>query len=53
MPSIWGHTGSFGSFLYYSPDLDLYMAGTIDQENDKITPIMIMIKVMKAFQQQK
>jgi CubicO group peptidase (beta-lactamase class C family) len=31
MPPVWGHTGSDGSFLYYSEDLDLYMAGTIDQ----------------------
>jgi D-alanyl-D-alanine carboxypeptidase len=53
VPVIWGHTGSIGSFLYYAPDLDLYMAGTIDQESDKITPIVLMIKVMKAIQQQK
>ena len=50
VPSVWGHTGSVGSFLYYSPNLDLYMAGTIDQTADRITPIMLMIKVMKAFQ---
>ena len=29
--SFWGHSGSTGSFLYYASDLDLYMAGTIDQ----------------------
>ncbi len=40
--------GSIGSFLYYAPDLDLYMAGTIDQESDKITPIVLMIKVMRV-----
>ena len=53
VPVIWGHTGSIGSFLYYAPDLDLYMAGTINQESDKVTPIVLMIKVMKTFQQQK
>jgi D-alanyl-D-alanine carboxypeptidase len=53
VPPIWGHTGSIGSFLYYAPDLDLYMAGTIDQENDKTAPIMLMIKIMKAAQPQK
>ena len=42
VPHIWGHTGSVGSFLYYAPDLDLYMAGTIDQENNKVTPIVLM-----------
>jgi D-alanyl-D-alanine carboxypeptidase len=50
VPVVWGHTGSLGSFLYYAPNLDLYMAGTIDQTSDKITPVMLMIKVMKAFQ---
>jgi D-alanyl-D-alanine carboxypeptidase len=50
MPAVWGATGSTGSFLYYAQDLDLYMAGTTDQVNDKFTPIMVMIKVMKAFQ---
>jgi D-alanyl-D-alanine carboxypeptidase len=53
VPPIWGHSGSIGSFLYYAPYLDLYMAGTIDQENDKITPIVLMIKIMNAVQQQK
>jgi D-alanyl-D-alanine carboxypeptidase len=48
VPVILGHSGSIGSFLYYAPELDLYMAGTIDQESDKITPILLMIKVMKA-----
>jgi len=53
VPAVWGATGSTGSFLYYAQDLDLYMAGTINQVNDKITPIMMMIRVMKAFQDQK
>lgn len=51
VPAVWGATGSTGSFLYYAQDLDLYMAGTTDQVNDKITPIVMMIRVMKAFQQ--
>jgi D-alanyl-D-alanine carboxypeptidase len=48
VPPLWGHTGSVGSFLYYAPDLDLYMAGTIDQTADQMTPIMLMIRVMTA-----
>jgi D-alanyl-D-alanine carboxypeptidase len=52
VPAIWGHSGSVGSFLYYAPELDLYMAGTIDQEADKMTPIMLMIKVMKSVEHQ-
>jgi D-alanyl-D-alanine carboxypeptidase len=48
VPPVWGHTGSVGSFLYYSASQDLYMAGTINQTDDKIAPIMLMIKVMQA-----
>ena len=51
VPPIWGHSGSIGSFLYYAPDLDLYLAGTIDQENNKNTPVVLMIKIMKTAQQ--
>jgi D-alanyl-D-alanine carboxypeptidase len=47
---IWGHTGSDGAFLYYSDDLDLYMAGTIDQTEDNTAPIVLMMRVMKAVQ---
>jgi len=53
VPAIWGHSGSIGSFLYYAPELDLYMAGTVDQESDKGAPIMLMVKIMKAFQHMK
>lgn len=50
VPAVWGASGSTGSFLYYAQDLDLYMAGTTNQVNDKMTPIAMMIRVMKAFQ---
>ena len=48
VPPIWGHTGSTGSFLYYAEDMDLFMAGTIDQTEDRITPFVMMIKAMKV-----
>ena len=51
VPPVWGHSGSTGAFLYYSEDLDLYMAGTIDQTEDQIAPVMLMIKVMKVIHQ--
>ena len=47
---LWGHSGSTGSFLYYSEDLNLYMAGTIDQVDSKIKPFKLIGKVMKAVQ---
>ena len=45
------NTGSVGSFLYYSEDLDLYMAGSIDQTQDNMAPILLMLRVMTAVQQ--
>jgi D-alanyl-D-alanine carboxypeptidase len=46
---LWGHSGSTGSFLYYSEDLDLYMAGTINHVGSDIKPFMLMRDVMKLF----
>jgi D-alanyl-D-alanine carboxypeptidase len=45
---MWGHSGSTGSFLYYSKDLNLYMAGTINQVESQIKPFLLMGKVMNA-----
>jgi D-alanyl-D-alanine carboxypeptidase len=45
---LWGHSGSTGSFLYYSQDRDLYLAGTINQVDSKIKPFMLMMKVIRA-----
>jgi D-alanyl-D-alanine carboxypeptidase len=50
---LWGHSGSTGSFLYYSEDLNLYMAGTIDQTESKSKPFRLMMSVMKAFHSEK
>jgi D-alanyl-D-alanine carboxypeptidase len=50
VPPLWGHSGSTGSFLYYSEDLNLYMAGSINQVDSKIKPFRLMGKVMKAIQ---
>jgi D-alanyl-D-alanine carboxypeptidase len=46
---LWGHSGTTGSFLYYSEDLNLYMAGSINNVDSNIKPFMIMRDVMKLF----
>lgn len=48
VPPLWGHSGSTGSFLYYSEDLNVYMAGTIDQVDAKSKPFSLMLRAMKA-----
>jgi D-alanyl-D-alanine carboxypeptidase len=50
VPPLWGHSGSTGSFLYYSEDLNLYMAGSINQTESKSKPFRLMGRVMKAIQ---
>jgi D-alanyl-D-alanine carboxypeptidase len=47
---LWGHSGSTGSFLYYSEDIHLYIAGTINYTGaDKKPFFKIIGKVMKLF----
>jgi D-alanyl-D-alanine carboxypeptidase len=50
VPPLWGHSGSTGSFLYYSEELNLYMAGSINQTESKSKPFRLMLRVMKAIQ---
>jgi D-alanyl-D-alanine carboxypeptidase len=50
VPPLWGHSGSTGSFLYYSEDLNLYLAGTIDQTASQSKPFRLMSKIIKAMQ---
>ena len=46
---LWGHSGTTGSFLYYSDDLNLYMAGSLDNVGPNYKPFMLMRGVMKLF----
>ena len=46
---LWGHSGSTGSFLYYSEELDIYMAGTVNNVGSNMKPFMLMGDVMKQF----
>jgi D-alanyl-D-alanine carboxypeptidase len=47
---LWGHSGSTGSFLYYSEELDLYLSGTIDNVGSNMKPFILMGKAMKLIQ---
>jgi CubicO group peptidase (beta-lactamase class C family) len=51
LPPLWGHSGTTGAFLYYSEDMDVYMAGTIDQTAEyKLKPFALMRAVMRTVQ---
>ena len=53
VPPLWGHSGSTGSFLYYSEDLDLYLSGTVDQTDAPSKPFRLIGKVIRAVQSHK
>lgn len=38
LPAVMGHTGSTGSWLWWVPDLDLILAGTVDQATAAAVP---------------
>lgn len=44
-PELIGHSGSTGSFLYYCQELNLYIAGTINQTQRQRAPYPLMMKV--------
>ncbi|MGO9018286.1 MAG: serine hydrolase domain-containing protein [Syntrophobacteraceae bacterium] len=46
---LWGHSGSTGSFLYYSEDLNVYIAGSVNNVGSNIKPFKIMRNVMVLF----
>lgn len=50
IPPLWGHSGSTGSFLYYSEEWNMYIAGTINQVEANATPFKLMISVMQVIQ---
>ena len=50
IPPLWGHSGSTGSFLYYSEEWNMYITGTINQVEAKSTPFKLMINVMQVIQ---
>ncbi|HEX4004566.1 MAG TPA: serine hydrolase domain-containing protein [Acidobacteriaceae bacterium] len=48
IPVLWGHSGSTGSFLYYSQDFDLYVAGTTDQIDGKMKPFLLIGRAIQT-----
>ncbi|MDI6699242.1 MAG: serine hydrolase domain-containing protein [Candidatus Saccharicenans sp.] len=46
LPAVIGHTGAVGSWLFYCPGLDLYMAGTVNQLKAAAIPFRFVMKVL-------
>jgi D-alanyl-D-alanine carboxypeptidase len=48
VPAVIGHTGSTGSWLFHCPELDLYIAGTVDQGTAGAVPYRLIPKVLEV-----
>lgn len=46
-----GHSGSTGSFLYYCPDLDVYISGTLNQTEEVQSSILLIANILNAIDQ--
>lgn len=49
--TIIGHSGSTGSFLFYCPELDVYMTGTLNQTEEVKSSVVLMVKVLAIIKQ--
>lgn len=50
--SLIGHSGSTGSFMYYCPELNVYMAGTLNQTEEVKSSVVLMVKVLAELQRE-
>lgn len=52
IPDLWGHSGSSGSFLYYSEEMDLYITGTINQSSSNIKPFLFIGEILRTIKKE-
>ncbi len=51
MPPVVGHTGSTGCWLFYSPQLDMLLTGSVDEVTAGAVPYMIVPKILSILGQ--
>lgn len=44
-----GHSGATGTWLFHCPELDLHMAGTVDQTKGQAVPFRVMARCLDAW----
>lgn len=47
VPTLIGHSGASGSWLFYAPDVDLYITGTVDQLTAPAVPFRKVPQLIK------
>jgi D-alanyl-D-alanine carboxypeptidase len=45
-----GHAGATGTWLFHCPELDVHLAGTVDQGKGQRTPFGIMVRILRAWE---
>lgn len=48
VPAVFGHTGSTGSWLWWCPDLELVLAGTVDQGTAGAVPFRVLPTLLRT-----
>ncbi|NTU78578.1 MAG: beta-lactamase family protein [Chloroflexales bacterium] len=48
VPSLWGHNGSVSAFLYYAPEQDVYLAGTVNQKDGQAQALTLVLQALAA-----
>jgi CubicO group peptidase (beta-lactamase class C family) len=48
MPQVVGHTGSTGTWLFHAPELDLYLAGTVNQVTASALPFRLVPRILRV-----
>ncbi len=51
--NVIGHSGSTGSFMYYCPLLDIYLAGTLNQTDAVKDSVVLLTKVLATINKMK
>ena len=49
-PALIGHSGASGAFMFWCPQHDLFVAGTLNQVANRSLPFRLMLKAITAFQ---
>lgn len=44
-----GHSGLSGAFMFYCPELDIYLAGTLNQTNEEQNAMVLMVNILQLF----
>ena len=45
-----GHSGASGTVLFYVPEIDLYVSGTVNQIEKRSLPYTLMTRIVMACQ---